>query len=91
MQKRAWRHRQQRPAVHPPASASVTTQPCAAPALLPSDCLPQGLRILEYACDHAAEHTDSPLRLWGLLEKEVKVGGRRSRSTVLVLVRQGSK
>ena len=35
----------------------------------------QGLRILEYACDHAAEHTNTPLGMWALLEKEVQVCG----------------
>jgi hypothetical protein len=33
----------------------------------------QGLRILEYACDYAAEHTVQPLSVWKLLEKEVAV------------------
>ena len=42
--------------------------------VLPHMCL-QGLRILEYACDHAAEHTGQALAIWALLEKEVKVGG----------------
>ena len=36
----------------------------------------QGLRILEYACDHAAEHTGQALDMWALLEKEVNVGSR---------------
>jgi hypothetical protein len=43
-------------------------------ASLPSCLYLQGLRILEYACDHAAEHTWQVLGMWPLLEKEVKVG-----------------
>ncbi|KAL4855765.1 Sodium/hydrogen exchanger 7 [Chlorella vulgaris] len=31
----------------------------------------QGLRILEYACDYAAEHTLQSLSVWKLLEKEI--------------------
>lgn len=38
----------------------------------------QGLRILEYACDHAAEHTSTPLGMWTLLEREVQVRGAAS-------------
>lgn len=34
---------------------------------------PQGLRILDYACDRAAEHTSEPLHIWARLEREVKV------------------
>jgi hypothetical protein len=33
----------------------------------------QGLRILEYACDYAAEHTLQSLSVWKLLEKEIAV------------------
>ena len=35
--------------------------------------VPQGMRILDYACDHAAERTQEPLGMWRLLEKEVAV------------------
>lgn len=33
----------------------------------------QGLRILDYACDHAAEHVDRPFAIWQSLQKEIKV------------------
>ncbi len=36
----------------------------------------QGLRILEYACEEASEHPDSPLHLWDILEREIKVRAR---------------
>ena len=36
---------------------------------------PQGLRILEYVCDHTAEHTGRALGMWALLEQEVAVSG----------------
>ena len=44
--------------------------PPATPPLPPP---PQGLRILEYACDHTAEHAQHALGLWGVLQKEIKV------------------
>ncbi|PRW32594.1 Sodium hydrogen exchanger 7 [Chlorella sorokiniana] len=49
----------------------------------------QGLRILEYACDHAAEHTNTPLGMWELLEKEVKgkIGTRVTARCLLLLAR----
>ncbi|KAL6780791.1 hypothetical protein ACKKBF_B11690 [Auxenochlorella protothecoides x Auxenochlorella symbiontica] len=32
----------------------------------------KGLRILDYACDHAAEHVDRPFAIWQSLQKEIK-------------------
>ncbi|GAB4813268.1 hypothetical protein N2152v2_000314 [Parachlorella kessleri] len=32
----------------------------------------QGMRILDYACELAAEHADQPLGLWARMEQEVK-------------------
>ena len=61
-------------AARPPASSPCNPQPPSPAFVLPHMCL-QGLRILEYACDHAAEHTVQALDIWVLLEKEVKVGG----------------
>ena len=36
-------------------------------------CAAQGMRILDYACELAAEHADQPLGLWARMEQEVKV------------------
>ncbi|KAI3423997.1 hypothetical protein D9Q98_009830 [Chlorella vulgaris] len=50
----------------------------------------QGLRILEYACDYAAEHTVQPLSVWKLLEREV-AGNQTTRimARCLVLLARG--
>ena len=39
----------------------------------PRAAAPQGLRILEWACDHAARRPHRPLDMWRVLEREVAV------------------
>ena len=45
----------------------------------------KGLRILDYACDHAGEHTDEPFRVWHSLQREIR-GDRISRLLALIVM-----